>query len=484
MSSIKITAALGLVLFLHFILPGTARPEYVITDQGLVELAVSDGGYLGHAWSVYQQPSCQYPANSGVEHLYLGGIWVGARTASGEVRVSTSAQDAAGIDNANEIREFFGSYLDPIQEWSNILNSPYYHPSALAPQHIESVFWDTFEPEYGDHVSLGLKVTLRALAWSSPSYDDFVILDYTVKNISAETLHDVYVGFFNDTTVGNTNYRSPWGDTYERWIYNDDLNGAWRPGDVPSDPSLWMMHEHDADGDEGLATSWVGCRLLGTEPQVAAPWGVPPVSYNCWSFRGVPDEDDWYYDIADPTTALPGKYQIMSNGHFDVGLTPDADYRVPGNWMAVLSTGPFPTLPPGESVRVTFAMVLGSDEAHLLANSRFAKLLYDYGYEPQVSGVDEEPNRVFSLDSATPNPFNPQTTLSFELAEAGHARLTIFDAAGRLVTTLLDEHRDAGRHEVTWNGRDAAGRISSAGVYLYRLESGGVSETKRMLLVK
>ena len=70
------------------------------------------------------------------------------------------------------------------------------------------------------------------------------------------------------------------------------------------------------------------------------------------------------------------------------------------------------------------------------------------------------------------------------MAAVGHARLKVYDTAGRLVTTLINERRDAGLHEVVWDGRDHAGRISSAGVYLYRLEVGEFVETKRMTLVK
>jgi len=88
------------------------------------------------------------------------------------------------------------------------------------------------------------------------------------------------------------------------------------------------------------------------------------------------------------------------------------------------------------------------------------------------------------LLGAVPNPFNPSTRLSFEIVSSGHTRLKVFDAAGRLVKTLVDEHRDTGRHEVIWDGRDGAGRMSSAGVYLYRLEAAGLFETKRMTLVK
>jgi hypothetical protein len=88
------------------------------------------------------------------------------------------------------------------------------------------------------------------------------------------------------------------------------------------------------------------------------------------------------------------------------------------------------------------------------------------------------------LMGAVPNPFNPSTRLSFDLAAAGQARLRIYDTAGRLVATLVDERRGAGRHVVVWDGRDRAGRASAAGVYLYRLEAGNIVETKRMTLVK
>jgi len=105
------------------------------------------------------------------------------------------------------------------------------------------------------------------------------------------------------------------------------------------------------------------------------------------------------------------------------------------------------------------------------------------GWPSGLSEVQSAPARTCLL-SAVPNPFNPATKLSFEMAAAGHVRLKVYDAAGRLVATLVDEHRAAGRHQVTWDGRNAAGRMSSAGVYLYRFEVGGFSETKRIVLIK
>jgi len=88
------------------------------------------------------------------------------------------------------------------------------------------------------------------------------------------------------------------------------------------------------------------------------------------------------------------------------------------------------------------------------------------------------------LQGNHPNPFNPSTTISYELAASGHVRLDIFDASGRLVRTLIDENQSAGHREIVWNGRDESNRNLSSGVYLYRLQADKQRQTKRMTLLK
>ncbi|MFH1756185.1 MAG: T9SS type A sorting domain-containing protein [Candidatus Latescibacterota bacterium] len=90
----------------------------------------------------------------------------------------------------------------------------------------------------------------------------------------------------------------------------------------------------------------------------------------------------------------------------------------------------------------------------------------------------------FALHEAVPNPFNPQTKLAFSLPSASHVRLTIYDVNGRLVTTLLNESRGPGRHEVVWRALDDRQRRVASGVYFYRIEAGSFVDTKRMVLVK
>ena len=105
--------------------------------------------------------------------------------------------------------------------------------------------------------------------------------------------------------------------------------------------------------------------------------------------------------------------------------------------------------------------------------------------QPGTSDVPSGDTKQFALHDAHPNPFNPQTTISFDLPRQTSVSLRVYDVSGRLVNVLLDGDIAAqGRNEVVWRGRDMAGRVVSAGVYFYRLDAGEFSETKRMVLVK
>jgi hypothetical protein len=89
-----------------------------------------------------------------------------------------------------------------------------------------------------------------------------------------------------------------------------------------------------------------------------------------------------------------------------------------------------------------------------------------------------------TMEQNYPNPFNPATTISFNLTSREHVILSIYTPEGKLVTRLVNEVLEAGRNEVPWDGTDAAGRPVSSGIYLYRLEAGKASISKKMLLVK
>jgi hypothetical protein len=100
-------------------------------------------------------------------------------------------------------------------------------------------------------------------------------------------------------------------------------------------------------------------------------------------------------------------------------------------------------------------------------------------------GVDgRAPAAAHLLQGAAPNPFNPTTEIAFALASAAHARLSVHDAAGRFVRTLVDESLDAGGHRAVWDGRDASGRSVASGVYFVRFAAGASVQTRPVTLVK
>ena len=90
----------------------------------------------------------------------------------------------------------------------------------------------------------------------------------------------------------------------------------------------------------------------------------------------------------------------------------------------------------------------------------------------------------FVLEQNFPNPFNPSTTLRYELPEDGLVNVTIYDMMGRQVSTLLSSHQTAGYKSVIWDATNDYGKPVSAGIYLYQIQAGEFVQTKKMVLLK
>ncbi len=110
--------------------------------------------------------------------------------------------------------------------------------------------------------------------------------------------------------------------------------------------------------------------------------------------------------------------------------------------------------------------------------------------EPDTGGRDhaelEEPvPSMFRLGHSSPNPFNPVTSIDYDIpAGGGVVDICVFDVAGRRVATLYSGHHDPGTHSVTWNGRDSRGRSVASGIYFVRLDAPEFSASRKMILLK
>ena len=89
----------------------------------------------------------------------------------------------------------------------------------------------------------------------------------------------------------------------------------------------------------------------------------------------------------------------------------------------------------------------------------------------------------FALGQNYPNPFNPSTLIPYQIPTAAHVRLEMFNVLGQRIATLVDGEQSAGAHTAQWDATDATGRAVGAGVYIYRLSSGGATVSRRMVLI-
>ncbi len=100
-------------------------------------------------------------------------------------------------------------------------------------------------------------------------------------------------------------------------------------------------------------------------------------------------------------------------------------------------------------------------------------------------GTDEtDLNLTVELGNNYPNPFNPTTTISYSLVNDAAVELSVYNARGQKIDTLVNGTQTAGTHNVVWNGTDDRGVTVTSGVYYYKIKSGKFTSTKKMILLK
>ena len=146
-----------------------------------------------------------------------------------------------------------------------------------------------------------------------------------------------------------------------------------------------------------------------------------------------------------------------------------------------------------ESFYYTYAVVWDADNDGMLELS-YAKYDYpameNYLYEVYSTGISSSLNSEslhtlsFKLEQNFPNPFNPTTTIQFNLNKPANVKIDIFNVEGKLVNQIVNDYRKSGTHKVLWNGRNSKGVQVSSGTYYYRITNNNNVQTKKMILLK
>ena len=278
---------------------------------------------------------------------------------------------------------------------------------------------------------LGLSVDQKAYAWANAPWNDFVILEYTVRNNTASTINNLYIGYYLDWDINKSD------ENFAGWDNTNQVGYEWAAG--------------------------------------SAYYGITAVS---------PNRATAYRAINNPVFVWNGfteasKYQFMTGG-FQTVSGPSAD-----DWSQLLSYGPY-SLAAGKTVIVAFAILGGTDLTDLRANAQAARGAY------LTTGVneprDESAPLQFELAQNSPNPFAmrtaPTTTIQYNLAESGPVSLRVFNLLGQETAVLVQGLQNRGRHTAPWDGLDQRGLAVPAGVYFYQLRAPNFTATRKLIIVE
>ncbi len=362
------------------------------TSVGNIALTITNFGTYGHGFSLWpEQPSCEYPAGSGIEHLFDGGLWIGGYRSedggsTGRIGpfVTTGAVDAASVSQRGGGFEYTNAPEAGITERSTLLDSRFFSPEAISHQDFIIDFTDTNRTlENGEeiigHEPLGVNVRHESYAWNFPFADFFVIMNYWIKNVSGKYLDNVYVGLWTDTVVRNTNITSPrTGSAF----FNKGGNGY--------ADSLMIAYEFDATGDVGFTDSYVGIQYLGSDG------GVDTASFVSWQFRNT-DDPKFFAPQNDNNRYLKLQGYFAEGVNYGNGVSA-SELKTASNRSMLISAGAF-NLAPGDSVNVVFAIVTakkdGYDDPALDTESQKANLYNNAGWALRAyNGEDRNNNGI------------------------------------------------------------------------------------------
>jgi hypothetical protein len=379
---------------------GQASFDEKNTTVSNIRLNVTNVGTLGSAFRG-ELASCEYPKNSGIEHLFEGGLWVGALINGSLTAVSTAAYDASsGYSTGKRGFEFTAPVGSKLLERSSLFDSPFYSQDAISHQDYVSDFTDANTSVPGtsitinDHLNpMNISVHMESYNWNYAFSDFFVILNYKITNNGPDRLDSVFIGLWDNAVIRNINI-TPAGQGGSNF-FNKGGNGFV--------DTLSLAYEFDAAGDLGYTESYFATKFLGADDKTG--FNHPRVNnsflcnYQSWMFNNSSDPTFFF-----PTDEL-GRYNKMTQGlnhlpcwaqnsstNSACGLNSIQQLlKQQGNRSEMVSVGPFASLNPGESINIAFAVVCAKkkedgnpntvdnleQKENLFANAAWAQTAYN-----------------------------------------------------------------------------------------------------------
>ncbi|MEX2596412.1 MAG: hypothetical protein WEC59_05715 [Salibacteraceae bacterium] len=416
-----------LIIFALVLVHGLSAQESFdekLTTVSDIRMSVNNVGTFGNAfrgsYDILNYSSAEYPANTGIEHLFEAGIWIGAMIDGSLVAVSTAAYDQSqGYSAGRAGYEFSGDLGSSLIERSSLVDNPNFSAEAVSHQDFVTDFSDknilipgTQIPISNHNNPMNLDVHFESYNWNYSFSDFMLICNYSVTNNGDQNLEDVYIGMWANEVVRNTNI-TPAGS---------GGSGFYDKGGNGFIDSLNLAYCFDAAGDLGNTESYIGHKFLGADdkngfhhPSVDTTFKA---NYQTWQFNSVsqpvlffPSSELQRYDkMKDGFNQWPCWDEVGSPdprcGQFQTQTIQEMIEQA-GNRSDLLSVGPFETLAPGETINFAWAWVFAKknedgnpnadnnpvQQANLIQNAQWAQTAYN-GEDVNFNGnLDEGEDR-------------------------------------------------------------------------------------------
>lgn len=408
-------------------------PSILFAQTSQLVNACSNFGLFGDPNA--NQPSGEFPAESGKYYLYQGSYWVGA--------VMDGTRHVTHAD--------YGFY-----EWQPSEDSTgqrYEH--ELVTVGIDTFVHPAMYDDYlnvDGHTPLGLTVyqSYEAFATGDGPDQAHLLIQY-LDNTGGNDLDSVYIGWRFDFDVAagpNGDITDAHMDDWCSYQPERQLAYMW-DGDDPNE-------EGDDTGEDGEIPGYVGIAVLESD--------MPVCSYQWWDWDEDPGSDDEKFQF------MAGIHPASNGEAFRADPETVFDYRV------LLTTGPY-TLNAGDAklTVITFAAGDGMDGLNDAIDEMIAY------YQTSVDNPFSEraiPQTIY-LAQPYPNPFNSTTRITITVKETGNSRVEVFDLQGRLVETVAKGSYTPGTYRTNWSPSGIA-----SGMYIVRYTNAGQVATRKVVLVQ
>jgi hypothetical protein len=411
-------AGAALALFVHLAASGYSPPPEgaagrrdphrilrqdgtIVHTAGRLRLQVTNIGEVGNSeyGSLTSVLGAEWPAGAGEEYLYAAGLWVGALDASGIPHVTAAtgrsrefspelAPDNAcaplPLDRIADVREAYegipggtrviSSSVDPDDDGDGAIDEDFLNGkdddrdgfcdedyAAIGQQTLACEYFDTIpqiRQQQPEHVPLGLQVRQTSYAWATPGQNDFVGMDYEIKNISGRSLRNVMVGIYADMDCGSHAIDRFWDDD-QVGLINRVVEYQGAAGETVR-RAIQMGYTHDNPDDPGRpeqnqfgdVPGYFGCMFLNhtTDPSGR----TAPRSVGITAFKFFSGEASFAAGGDPQNDGQPGSPFDAGGVGFEPRSSRPLDYRL------LMTTGPFSVLPPESTLTVSVGWVMGN----------------------------------------------------------------------------------------------------------------------------